>query len=82
MPHLDACLGAWGTTSLLHGVVFIFAIFSIQIYRNHKPQKDAVKCLSRLIRGLLHITAHDTLLSTGKAIAQHLFAVRGSCGFV
>ena len=40
-------------------------------------QKDAVKWLSSLMRGLLRITAQETLLSTGKAILLHLFMVHG-----
>ena len=44
---------------------------------NHEPPEDAVKWLSSLTRGLLCITAQETLSSTGKAILLHLFAVHG-----
>ena len=44
---------------------------------NHKLPKDAVKCLSPLMRGLLHITAQETLSSMGKAISLHLLVVHG-----
>ena len=44
---------------------------------NHEPPKDAVKWLSPLMRGLLRITAQETLSSVGKAISLHLLAVHG-----
>ena len=47
------------------------------IFHNHEPPKDAVKWLSLLTRGLLRITAQETLSSTRKAISLHLLAVRG-----
>ena len=46
-------------------------------FLNHKLPKDAVKCLSPLARGLLHITVQETLSSMGKAISLHLLVVRG-----
>ena len=46
-------------------------------FLNHELQKDAVKWLSPLTRGLLCITAQETLSSMGKAISLHLLVCTG-----
>ena len=82
VPHLDGRLGSFGrfVVSDLHLVFLVRAILNSkfqQQFLNHEPRKDAVKWLSPLMRGLLRITMQETLLSMGKAISLHLFAVRG-----
>ena len=82
VPHLDGRLASLGRSvvSDLHLVCLVRAILNSkfqQEFLNHEPPQDAVKWLSPLTRGLLRITAQETLSSTGKAISLHLLAVRG-----
>ena len=82
VPHLDGRLVSFGSFAVsdLRLVCLVRAILNSkfqQQFLNHEPPKDAVKWLSLLTRGLLRITTHETLSSTGKAISLHLLAVRG-----
>ena len=81
VPHLDGCLGACCTASLLHGVVFIFAIFPNKSTRTMKCQKMLCNGFPGRREGYYTLLHMITSCLLGKLL-HSIFSVCGSCRFV